>query len=227
MNQPTFKYAFKATIPIMTGFIFLGTTYGIYMHQLGFNFIYPTLMAATIFGGSVEFVIGNLLLGKFNPWLALILTLIINSRHLFYAISMLEQYKGTGKKKFFMIFGMCDETFAINYATKVPKGIDHKEFMFYVTVLDYCYWVSGAFLGGVLGGLITIKLPGLDFVMTALFIVLFANQFISEKSHFSSITGIIWTVLALFIVGPQYFLIVALVMMVITLAIKYRREMVK
>ncbi|MBW1606396.1 AzlC family ABC transporter permease [Lactobacillus sp. Sy-1] len=211
----------------MAGFIFLGATYGIYMHQSGFNFLYPTLMAATIFGGSVEFVIANLLLGKFNPWLVFFLTFIINSRHLFYAISMLSKYRGTGRKQIFMVFGMCDETFAINYSTKVPSNIDHKEFMFYVTLLDYAYWVSGAFLGGVLGGLITIKLPGLDFVMTALFLVLFANQFINEKSHFSTITGLLLTFITLFVVGTQWFLLVSLILMVIILRIRYHREVAK
>ncbi|UQS85937.1 AzlC family ABC transporter permease (plasmid) [Nicoliella spurrieriana] len=227
MQRRAFKLAFQKTLPIMAGFIFLAGTYGIYMHQNGFNFLYPTLMAATIFGGSVEFVIANLLLGKFDPWLVLFLTLIINSRHLFYGISMLDKYRGAGLKKIFLMFGMCDETFVLNYSIEVPNSVDRRAFMFYVTLLDYAYWVFGAFLGGVLGGLIPFKIPGIEFVMTALFLVLFANQFMNEKNHFSSIVGIIWAILALFVFGGQLFLVISMTLMVITLAIKFRREAAK
>lgn len=119
--KKAFLAAFPHTIPIFAGFWFLGLTYGIYMNVSGFSFWYPMLMSLTIFAGSVEFVAVNLLLGAFNPLQAFTMTLMINARHLFYGISMLETFKGTGWKKFYLIFGMCDESFSINYTAENPK----------------------------------------------------------------------------------------------------------
>ena len=218
-KRDTFLFAFRKTIPIMTGFLFLGITYGIYMNQQGFNFLYPTLMALTIFGGSVEFIIANLLTKSFDPLAVLIVTLIVNSRHLFYAISMLERYSHTGWKKFFLIFGMCDESFSVNYTTTVPKQYNHKLFMFYVTILNQVYWVSGAMLGGLFGNLITINLKGLSFVMTALFIVLFIDQFLREKNHLSSLSGMALALIMLFISGKEYFIPLTLILLVIVFSI--------
>lgn len=154
MKTRTFSFAFKKTLPIMLGFSFLGITYGLYMHQLGFNFLYPPKMAMTIFGGSVEFIIANLLTKAFNPWSVFFLALTVNSHHIFYSISMLERYRGAGWRKPLLIFGQCDETFSINYATELPDDIDKDNFYLYVTMLNYFYWVFGAFLGGVFGSLI-------------------------------------------------------------------------
>ena len=137
------KAAFPATVPILAGFLFLGMTYGIYAHTLGFNFLYPLLMSLTIFAGSMEFVTVNMLLGAFDPFSAFLMALMINARHLFYGIAMLDKFKGTGLKKIYLIYGMCDETFSVNYITDVPKGIDRGWFMFFVTLLNQLYWVAG------------------------------------------------------------------------------------
>lgn len=125
------RCAFPHTIPILTGFLFLGMTYGIYMNASGFSFWYPMLMSLTIFAGSIEFVTVNLLLGAFHPVQALAMALMINARHLFYGISMLEKYQGAGLKKFYLIFGMCDESFSINYAAEIPEDVDRSWFMFF------------------------------------------------------------------------------------------------
>lgn len=223
MNQE-FIFAFKKTVPIMLGFLFLGLTYGIYMNQLGFSFLFPTLMALTIFGGSIEFVIANALLGAFNPWLILFLTLIINSRHLFYGLSMLEKYKGTGWRKFYLIFGLCDETFSINFATEIPKEMDKQRFYFYVTLLNHFYWVFGAFLGGVAGGFISFQIKGIDFVLVALFLVLFISQYQVKENRYSALLGVAGGLIALFTSGEQFFLPVALLLMVCVLWFAYRKE---
>lgn len=125
------KAAFPKTIPIFAGFWFLGLTYGIYMNVSGFCFWYPMLMSLTIFAGSAEFVAVNMLLGPFNPLLALAMTVMINARHLFYGISMLDKYRGTGWKKFYLIFGMCDESFSINYTAQIPEDVDPGWFFFF------------------------------------------------------------------------------------------------
>lgn len=144
-----FRTAFPSTIPIFAGFVFLGIAYGIYMHSLGFNAIYPFLISLTVFAGSIEFVTANLLLGAFNPVQALFLTLMVNARHLFYGISMLDKYGDKGKKKWYMIFGLCDESFAINSTMNTPKNVDQGWAMFFVTLLNHSYWVLGATLGGI------------------------------------------------------------------------------
>lgn len=202
-----FQAAFPYTIPILAGFLFLGITYGIYMRVSGFSFWYPMVMSLTIFAGSVEFVAVNLLLGAFNPLQALALTLMINARHLFYGISMLDKYKNTGWKKFYLIFGMCDESFSINYTANIPADVDRGWFMFFVTLLNHCYWVVGATLGGLFGAMIPFNTEGLEFVLPAMFVVIFLDQWLKEKNHTSGILGLALSLLCLLTFGPSDFII--------------------
>lgn len=201
------KCAFPKTIPIMTGFLFLGMSYGIYMNVSGFSFVYPMLMSLTIFGGSLEFVAVSLLLSAFAPLQTFLITLVIQARHIFYGISMLEKYKNTGLKKLYLIFGMCDESFSINVSAEIPKDIDRGWFMFFVTALNHLYWILGATLGGLLGELVSFSTEGIDFVMTAMFVVIFLENWLKEKGHISSLIGIFSSVLCLVIFGADSFLI--------------------
>ncbi|MBD5151048.1 MAG: branched-chain amino acid transporter AzlC [Oscillibacter sp.] len=203
-----FRAAFPFTIPIMTGFLFLGTAYGVYMNVSGFPASYPILMALTVFAGSMEFVAVNLLLGAFNPLGALALTLMVNARHLFYGIAMLDKYRAVeGKKRWYLIFGMCDESFSINVAAQVPEGVDRGWFYFFVTLLNQCYWVCGATLGGIFGALLDFDLEGLEFVMTALLAVLFLEQVLKEKDHTSALLGVGLSAVCLVIFGADSFVI--------------------
>ena len=199
--------AFPYTIPIFAGFWFLGMTYGIYMNVSGFSFWYPMLMSLTIFAGSVEFVAVNLLLGAFNPLQALAMTLMINARHLFYGISMLDKFRGVGLKKIYLIFGMCDESFSINYTADIPQDVDKGWFMFFVTLLNHIYWFSGATLGGIFGSFIHFNTEGLDFVMTAMFVVILMEQWLKEKRHTSALVGIGISLLCLLTFGADHFII--------------------
>ena len=205
-----FRCAFPHTIPIFAGFWFLGLTYGIYMNVSGFSFWYPMLMSLTIFAGSMEFVAVNLLLGTFQPLQALALTLMINARHLFYGISMLDKYRGTGRKKFYLIFGMCDESFSINYTAEIPPDVDRGWFMFFVTLLNHFYWFFGATLGGIFGSLLHFNTEGLEFVMTAMFVVIFLEQWLKEKRHASALLGVGLSLLCLLVFGPGNFIIPAM-----------------
>ena len=214
-KQQTIKQAFQAafpyTIPIFAGFWFLGMTYGIYMNVFGFSFWYPMLMSLTIFAGSIEFVTVNMLLGAFNPLQALALALMINARHLFYGISMLDKYKGTGWKKLYLIFGMCDESFSINYTAEIPPDVDRGWFMFFVTLLNQIYWVSGATLGGLFGSLIPFNTEGLEFVLTAMVVVIFLDQWLKEENHTSAILGLALSLLCLLAFGADGFIIPSMV----------------
>lgn len=201
------KAAFPFTIPILAGFLFLGAAYGIYMRSLGFSALYPMLMSITIYAGSMEFVAANLLTQPFDPVNAFFLTLMVNARHIFYGLSMLDKYKGTGKKKWYLIFGMCDESFSINCSANVPEGVDRGWFMFFVTLFNESYWFLGATIGGVFGSFLPFDTTGIDFVMTALFIVIFINQWEKKKDHTPALCGLAVSVVCLVIFGAKNFII--------------------
>lgn len=225
--KQSFLAAFPYTIPIFAGFWFLGLTYGIYMNVSGFSFLYPMIMSFVIFGGSLEFVAVSLLLGSFNPIQTLTMAFMIQARHLFYGISMLDKYKNTGWKKPYLIFGMCDESFSINYSANIPRDVDASWFMFFVTLLNHFYWVFGSTLGGLLGSLIHFNTDGLEFVMTAMFVVIFLDQLLKEDNHISAYIGIVASVLSLIIWGPEQFLLptMAIILFLLTLLQKPMREL--
>ena len=201
------KCAFPHTIPIFAGFCFLGMTYGIYMKVSGFAFWYPMLMSLVIYGGSLEFVAVSMLLAPYAPMQAFLMTLMIQARHLFYGIAMLDKFRGMGWKKPYLIFGMCDETFSINCTAEIPEDVDRGWFYFFVTLLNQIYWVLGATAGGLVGGLIRFNTEGLDFVMTAMFVVIFLEQWRKEKRHDSAAVGMAASVVCLAIFGADNFLI--------------------
>ena len=216
---PALRAAFPHTIPILAGFLFLGMTYGVYMVQSGFPFWYPMLTSLVVYGGSLEFVIVNLLLGAFNPLQAFFMALMIQARHLFYGVSLLDKYRSLGSKKPYMIFGLTDETFSINCATEPPADVDAGWFRFWVTILNQLYWFSGCTLGALFGMLITFNTQGLDFAMTALFVVIFINQWKKDKQHISALLGLGLSVLSLVIFGAEDFLIPAMAAILGSLAI--------
>lgn len=209
--KKAFLCAFPYTVPIFAGFLFLGLTYGIYMHVSGFSFWYPMLMSLTIYGGSLEFVAVSMLLAPYAPLQTLIMSVMIQARHLFYGISMLDKFRGLGWKKPYLIFGMCDETFSINCTAQIPDGIDRGWFYFFVTLLNHLYWFAGATLGGLLGSLIHFNTEGLEFVMTSMFVVIFLEQWGREKRHISAYIGLAASILCLLVFGADSFLIPTMV----------------
>lgn len=217
------KCAFPKTVPIFAGFWFLGISYGIMMRTQGFSFLYPTLMAITIFGGSLEFVAASMLLGAFAPLQTLLVSFMIQARHMFYGIAMLEKYKGTGWKKPYLIYAMCDESFSINCSAEIPPDVDKGWFMFFVSLLNQSYWVSGAMIGGLLGSLVKFDTEGLSFVMTAMFVVIFLDSFLKEKQHISSAIGIGASMLCLVIFGSESFMIPTMVCITVLLTLSRRQ----
>lgn len=220
------KAAFPHTVPIFAGFWFLGLAYGIYMNASGFSFWYPMLMSCTIFAGSMEFVTVNLLLGAFHPVQAFFLTLVINARHLFYGLSMLDRFRGLGVKKLYLIFGLCDESFSINYTAAIPPEVDRGWFYFWVTFLNHFYWFLGATLGGICGSLLAFQAEGISFVMTAMFVVIFLEQWLQESDHTCSLLGLLVSGGCLWIFGAEDFMLPALLGM-LALLILLRRPLEK
>lgn len=219
MKRKALKAAFPHTIPIFAGFWFLGLAYGIYMNVSGFSFLYPMLMSFTIFGGSLEFVAVSMLLSAFAPLQTFIMTLMIQARHLFYGISMLDRLKGLGWKKYYLIFGMCDETFSINYTADIPKDVDRGWFYFFVTLLNHFYWFSGATIGGLMGNLIHFNTEGLSFVMTAMFVVIFMEQWLKEKHHVSAWIGLGGSAGCLIVFGADSFMVPTMICILVMLTI--------
>jgi branched-chain amino acid transport protein azlC len=217
--KAAFFAAFPNTIPILAGFLFLGIAYGIYMNQSGFKFYYPMFMSFIIFAGSVEFATVSWLLGSFDPVNIFFLTLMINARHLFYGLSMLEKYNIPGWKKLYLIYGMCDESFSINATVDVPKDIDKGLFMFFVTMLNQIYWVAGATIGGIFGSFIPFDTKGLEFVMTALFVVIFLENWLKEKDHSASVIGLFISFICLMIFKGTNFIIPSMIIILSVLTL--------
>lgn len=204
------KAAFPLTLPILASFVFLGITCGIYATSLGLPAWMPTLLSIAIFAGSSEFVAASLLTGAFNPLQAFVMVFVVNARHLFYGLSMLGRLRGVGRKKGYLIYGMCDETFSLVYGTMPPKGVDRRWFMFFITLLNQSYWIVGCTLGGVFGSMLALNVKGISFAMTALFTVIFVDQWLKDASHVGAVCGIAGSVLALVAFGADAFMIPAM-----------------
>ena len=219
MRIKALKAAFPQTIPIFTGFWFLGMAYGIYMNASGFSFVYPLCMSLLIYGGSLEFVAVEMLLSPFAPLQTFIMALLIQARHLFYGLSMLDKFKGLGWKKYYLIFGMCDETFSVNCSADIPEDVDRGWFYFWITLLNQFYWSAAATTGGIVGSLLKIDTSGISFVMTAMFVVIFLEQWLKEKEHSASLIGLAVSVLCLVVFGTDSFMVPTMVLIVGLLAL--------
>lgn len=218
------RAAFPHTIPIFAGYCFLGMSYGILMKTSGFPIWYPILTSLVVFAGSMEFVTVNLLLGAFDLLQAFTMALMLNARHLFYGLSMLEKYKGTGKKKLYLIFGLTDETFSVNCAITPPADVDRSWFYFFITLLDHSYWVLGVTLGSIFGTLLQFNTEGLDFVMTALFVVILLEHLLKNEDKRSALLGMAISIACLLIFGSDGFMIPAMVLILISLMGMSKKE---
>lgn len=216
-REKALQSAFPHTIPVLTGFLVLGIAYGMLMQKKGYDVHWAVLMSAIAFCGSMQFVAITLLTTAFHPIQAFLLSLLVNARHLFYGLSMIDPYKGLGKTKSFLIYTLCDETFSIVSSVVPPEGVDRKWFYVSISLLDYCYWVFGSFLGGVAGKYISFNTKGLDFVLTALFVVLFLEQLKKPENRAFGFVGVAVTVLGLVVFGANQFVLPSMAMLLIVL----------
>ena len=213
------KFAFPNTIPVLTGFLALGTAYGILMASKGFAVYWSVAVSALCFGGSMQFVAISLLTTAFDPLQAFLLSIMVNARHLFYGISLLQKYKGMGFIKNFLIFWLCDETFSVVSTVEPPSDIDRKAFYFWVSILDYSYWIVGTSIGGIIGGLIEFNTNGLDFVLTALFVVLLIEQWKKKENRIFAIIGVVGTIISRLVFGADNVVIPAMIIIVFMIVI--------
>lgn len=212
MKKNTLKIAFLDTIPVMTGYLFLGFGFGIILQQNGFGVWWALAMSLFIYAGSMQYVTVGLLAAGADLLTAGLAALVVNARHLFYGISMIDAYKGTGKKKPYLIFGLTDETYSLVSREQLPEGIDRKRYFFLVTILDQSYWVTGSVLGSLAGALLPINFEGIDFALTALFVTIFVEQWLSTKNHLPALTGVGAASVCLLIFGTDLFLIPSMIL---------------
>lgn len=206
MTKKTAKAAFVASIPVMTGYLVMGIAFGILLADKGYGWWWAAVMGLTIYGGSMQFVAVNLLSSGATLISTAIVSLLVQARHLFYGVSMLERYRGMGKVKPYLIFGMTDETYALA-CNGAPEGVDARLYYFLITLFDQIYWITGDAIGGLIGSAIKFDTTGMDFAMTALFIVIFTDQALSTHDHVPAIIGVVSTLICLLIFGTENFLI--------------------
>ena len=217
-NQMTaLKAAFPATIPVLTGYGCLGLAYVLLMADNGYGPLWSTLMSAIGFGGSMQYVAITLLVTAFDPLQAFLLALMVNARHIFYGISMLDKYKGLGKVRPFLIYVLSDETFSLVSTLEPPEGVERKGFYFWISLLDYGYWVAATALGGLLGRFLTFDTTGLDFALTALFVVLFLEQWKKKENRPAGVVGVACAAVSLAVFGAERLVIPAMVLILAVL----------
>ncbi|KFI96854.1 branched-chain amino acid transporter AzlC [Bifidobacterium stellenboschense] len=241
--RTAFRAALPPTLPIAAGFLFFGGSYGLLMHAKGFPIVYPLAMGYVIFAGSMEFVTVNLLLSAFDPWAAFLLAIMVNARHLFYGLSMLDTFRGLGWRKPYLIFTMIDETFAIDSSVHIPASVDRGWFMVFVSVLCRSYWFGGIALGWLAGGVLPFDTKGIEFVLAALFLSILLEQWDDDRNrkegddsdprphpavanladsarpHAPALVGLSVSAICLALFGPDRFMIPAMALMLVTFLI--------
>ena len=226
MKKQALRVAFRDTIPVLTGYLFLGSGFGILLSQTGYGIGWAFAMGLFMFAGSGQYLAVSLIANHASLVSTAIATLLVNARHLFYGISLVDTYKDAGPKKFFMIFGLTDETYSLVTQNEPPEGVSRTQYCFLVTVLDHIYWITGCVLGSVLGSALPISFEGVEFVLTALFVTMFVEQWLSNKNHLPALIGVVSTVLCLALFGSEIFLIpsMALIALLLTITRKTARR---
>lgn len=224
MKSELLKKAFVKTLPVMAGYIVLGIGFGILLRNAGFQVGYALAMSLFIYAGSMQYVGVGLLAGGASVLSAILTTVMVNARHLFYSISMIETYKDAGKYKPYMIFSLTDETYSLLCDGTAPEGCDANRYRFLVTLFNHCYWMTGSVLGSLLGAVLPFSTAGIEFSMTALFIASFTEQWLSTRDHIPALTGLLSTLLCLVLFGPERFLIPAMILMTMALSLLKGKE---
>ncbi|NLJ95592.1 MAG: branched-chain amino acid ABC transporter permease [Clostridiales bacterium] len=218
-HKAALKAALPYTLPVLSGYIVLGAAYGILMNNQGISLFWIAFSSIFIYAGSMQFVTVALLSTGFDLPGAFLMTLMVNARHLFYGISFLQKYRNMGLIKPYLIFSLTDETFSLLCSAEVPKNISRKWFYFYISFLDQLYWVIGSLLGGFLGGLLKFDTNGLEFVLTALFVVIFINQWKATKNHIPAIIGLVSAIMCRVLFGATDFIIPSMIVILLSVTL--------
>jgi len=215
--KKAFLAAFPYTIPVLTGYMFIGIAFGVMFQEKGYNFLWAAVMSILVYAGSGQFLAVNFFAPQVSFLQVIVMTFMINVRHIFYGLSLLERFSNMGKKKLYMIFSLTDETYSLFFVTKVPPNVDENKFLFAIALLDQCYWVIGSVIGAAAGAFLPFNTEGIDFAMTALFIVIFVEQWLTAKSYIPAICGMVSGLVCLLIFGKDNFILPSMICIMIFL----------
>lgn len=224
MKRKALRAALPVTIPVMAGYLFLGFGFGILLESKGFSFLWAFFMAVIVYAGSMQYVAIDLLSGGATLIATAVMTVMLQIRHLFYGLSLIDRYRNMGRKKPLMIFELTDETYSLVASSTPPSDVDEGWFYFFISVLDHLYWITGCTLGGIFGSMVSFNTKGVDFVMTALFLVIFADQWLSTKDHAAAIIGVVSSVICLILFGADNFILPAMISILVILTI-FRKKL--
>ncbi len=212
-----FRAAFPFTIPVLTGYLFIGIAFGVMYQEKGYNFLWAILMSVMVYAGSGQYLAVNFFTPGVSLFQVIFLEIMVNIRHVFYGLSLLERFQNMGKKKLYMIFSLTDETYSLFFITKIPKDVDEDKFMFAIALLDQIYWITGSAIGAIAGSLIPFDATGIDFAMTALFVVIFVEQWLTTKNHIPALTGLGAGLICLLIFGADNFILPTMICVMVVL----------
>ena len=216
----TIREAFVDTTPVLAGYVVLGMGFGILLSSKGYSPLWALAMSLFIYAGSMQYLAIDLLTGGASLITAALTTLMVNARHLFYGISMIDGYRGMGKKKPYAIFALTDETYSLVCQDEKHSSREERQtYAFWASLFNQIWWVSGSLIGAVLGQIIPFSVEGIDFALTALFVTVFVEQWLSTKDHASAIIGVAASVVCLLIFGADSFLIPAMAAIMLSLAV--------
>lgn len=218
-RRKTFSFALKSSLPVLFGYLFLGSAFGIMLYEIGYNWIWAIVISLLVYAGSGQFLLVSMLTNHDNLLNVGIMTFFINSRHIFYGLSFIEKFRSYGWRYPSLIYTLTDETYGVNTSfDTVPDGVDEGDARFLIGIFDHFYWILGSVIGSLAGQMINIDFTGIDFSMTALFVVIFIDQMKGKNAKISGIVGIFCAIICLAVFGPSNFILPALI---ITVAILY------
>ena len=224
LRNRTIRQAFLKSIPVLAGYVVLGIGFGILMRDAGYGVLWTAAMSLFIYAGSLQYVGVGLLAGGASALTTAITSVMVNARHLFYSISMIDKYKDAGKYKPYMIFALTDETYSLLCDGMTPSGVEPNQYRFLVSLFNHSYWVAGSIIGSLLGAVLPFSTEGIEFSMTALFVAAFTEQWLTTKDHVPALTGLICTLLCLIVFGKDNFLIPAMLLITLVLTLLRGRE---
>lgn len=208
--RKAFRKAFPYTIPVLTGYLFIGTAFGVMYAEKGYSFLWAILMSVLVYAGSGQYLAVNFFVPGFSFIQVIFLTFMVNVRHIFYGVSLLEKFNKIGLKRWYMVFALTDETYSLLCTTNVPENVEEDKFLFAISVMNHSYWVLGSAIGAIAGTVLPINSEGIDFAMTALFVVIFIEQWMECKNRIPELIGVAVAVIALVIFGANSFVLPAM-----------------
>lgn len=215
--KEAFKKAFPYTVPVLTGYLFIGIAFGVMYAEKGYSAWWAVLMSVLVYAGSGQYLAVQFFTPGISFFQVIFMTLMVNIRHIFYGLSLLEKFNKMGKKRWYMIFGLTDETYSLLCTTKVPEGVDEEKFLFAIALLDQCYWIIGSWIGGVLKSVLPFNAEGIEFAMTALFVVIFVEQWMEKKNRIPAVIGVISALLCLQVFGSGNFVLPTMILSIFVL----------